>query len=63
MNANASGESLHGSQPRTSSSADIKASDLVSFPEEDPREVLDRPAAHKRWASSPTREVIKESDE
>lgn len=62
MNANASGESLRGPQPRTGSSADIKSSDLVSFPEEDPREVLDRPAARKRWAGNPTQEVIKESD-
>lgn len=48
VDPSASGESLHSSQPNASSAADIKAPDLTSFPEEDPREVLDRPAAHKR---------------
>lgn len=46
----ASGESLHSSQP---SSSDIKSPDLMSFPEEDPREVLDWPAAHKRYTDPP----------
>ncbi|XP_029695411.1 DENN domain-containing protein 4C [Takifugu rubripes] len=53
VNANASGESLQGSQPKTSSSADIKSSDLLSCPEEDPREVLDRPAPHQSLVPEP----------
>eukprot|EP00066_Takifugu_rubripes_P015817 XP_011605083.1 PREDICTED: DENN domain-containing protein 4C [Takifugu rubripes] len=53
VNANASGESLQGSQPKTSSSADIKSPDLLSCPEEDPREVLDRPAPHQSLVPEP----------
>lgn len=52
MNPNASGESLHSARPKTSSSADVKGPDLVSFPEEDGREVLDRPATHKRYCNT-----------
>lgn len=52
VNPSASGESLHSGRPKTSSSADVKAPDLTSFPEEDGREVLDRPAAHKRYRNT-----------
>ncbi|TNM93889.1 hypothetical protein fugu_002065 [Takifugu bimaculatus] len=53
VNANASGESLQGSQPKTSSSADIKSPDLLSCPEEDPRAVLDRPTPHQSLVPEP----------
>lgn len=53
MNPSASGDSIHSTsaQPTASSSADIKAPDLISFPEEEPRETPDdRPGTHKRYA-------------
>lgn len=52
MNPSASGDSIHSTstQPTVSSSADIKTPDLISFPEEEPRETPDsRSAAHKRY--------------
>lgn len=52
MNPSASGDSIHSTstQPTASSSADIKAPDLISFPEEEPRETADnRPVIHKRY--------------
>uniref|UniRef100_A0A3B5BGB2 DENN domain containing 4C n=1 Tax=Stegastes partitus TaxID=144197 RepID=A0A3B5BGB2_9TELE len=53
MNPSASGDSIHSTstQPTASSSADIKTPDLISFPEEEPRETLDnRTATHKRYS-------------
>ncbi|XP_028284713.1 DENN domain-containing protein 4C isoform X3 [Parambassis ranga] len=43
MNPSASGDSIHSTstQPTASSSADIKTPDLISFPEEEPRETPD----------------------
>ncbi|XP_035531265.1 DENN domain-containing protein 4C isoform X2 [Morone saxatilis] len=43
MNPSASGDSIHSTsaQPTTSGSADIKAPDLISFPEEESRETPD----------------------
>uniref|UniRef100_A0A8C4I0J6 DENN domain-containing protein 4C n=1 Tax=Dicentrarchus labrax TaxID=13489 RepID=A0A8C4I0J6_DICLA len=43
MNPSASGDSIHSTsaQPTASGSADIKAPDLISFPEEEPRETPD----------------------
>uniref|UniRef100_A0A671YYK6 DENN domain containing 4C n=1 Tax=Sparus aurata TaxID=8175 RepID=A0A671YYK6_SPAAU len=52
MNPSASGDSIHSTsaQPTASSSVDIKAPDLISFPEEEPRETPDdRPGIHKRY--------------
>lgn len=52
MNPSASGDSIHSTsaQPTASSSADVKAPDLISFPEEEPRETPDdRPGIHKRY--------------
>uniref|UniRef100_A0A671YVR7 DENN domain containing 4C n=1 Tax=Sparus aurata TaxID=8175 RepID=A0A671YVR7_SPAAU len=54
MNPSASGDSIHSTsaQPTASSSVDIKAPDLISFPEEEPRETPDdRPGIHKRYAA------------
>lgn len=52
MNPSASGDSIHSTstQPTPTSSADIKAPDLISFPEEDSRETTDNNAgAQKRY--------------
>lgn len=51
MNPGASGDSIHSTSnhPTGSSSADIKTSDLITFPEEEPRETPDNlPVAQKR---------------
>ncbi|XP_061566557.1 DENN domain-containing protein 4C isoform X1 [Cololabis saira] len=56
MNPSASGDSIHSSSPHptASSAADIKAPDLISFPEENPREAPDnRPGAHKSLVPEP----------
>ncbi|XP_008294573.1 DENN domain-containing protein 4C isoform X2 [Stegastes partitus] len=56
MNPSASGDSIHSTstQPTASSSADIKTPDLISFPEEEPRETLDnRTATHKSLIPEP----------
>ncbi|XP_029382021.1 DENN domain-containing protein 4C isoform X2 [Echeneis naucrates] len=56
MNPSASGDSIHSNstQPTPSSSADIKTQDLISFPEEEPRETPDsRPTAHKSLIPEP----------
>uniref|UniRef100_A0A8C4I0L2 UDENN domain-containing protein n=1 Tax=Dicentrarchus labrax TaxID=13489 RepID=A0A8C4I0L2_DICLA len=55
MNPSASGDSIHSTsaQPTASGSADIKAPDLISFPEEEPRETPDdQPATHKRCSGT-----------
>lgn len=57
VNPSASGDSIHSTsaQPTASSSADIKTPDLISFPEEEPRETADdRPGAHKSLIPEPT---------
>lgn len=52
MNPSASGDSIHSAQPAAGGSADIKTADLISFPEEEPREAPgDRPAAPQRYAT------------
>ncbi|XP_069026351.1 DENN domain-containing protein 4C isoform X1 [Embiotoca jacksoni] len=56
MNPSASGDSMHSNstQPTASSSADIKTPDLISFPEEEPRETPDnRPGTHKSLIPEP----------
>ncbi|XP_059210631.1 DENN domain-containing protein 4C isoform X2 [Centropristis striata] len=56
MNPSASGDSIHSSstQPTASSSADIKAPDLISFPEEESRETPDNlPGTHKSLIPEP----------
>uniref|UniRef100_A0A8D0AGF4 DENN domain containing 4C n=1 Tax=Sander lucioperca TaxID=283035 RepID=A0A8D0AGF4_SANLU len=55
MNPSASGDSIHSysTQPTARSSADIKTPDLISFPEEEPRETSDNlPGTHKRYTPS-----------
>uniref|UniRef100_A0A8C2Z6Q0 DENN domain containing 4C n=1 Tax=Cyclopterus lumpus TaxID=8103 RepID=A0A8C2Z6Q0_CYCLU len=50
INPSASGDSIHSTstQPIASSSADIKTPELITFPEEEPRETPDNlPVAHK----------------
>lgn len=52
MNPSASGDSIHSTnaQPTASSSADIKTPDLITFPEEEPRETsADQPVIQKRY--------------
>ncbi|KAM3590643.1 uncharacterized protein V6R79_013643 [Siganus canaliculatus] len=56
MNPSASGDSIHSTnaQPTASSSADIKTPDLISFPEEEPREKSnDQAGAHKSLIPEP----------
>nr|XP_019951066.1 PREDICTED: DENN domain-containing protein 4C isoform X3 [Paralichthys olivaceus] len=56
MNPSASGDSIHSTSthPTASSSADIKTQDLISFPEEEPRETQDnRPGTHKSVIPEP----------
>ncbi|XP_068569583.1 DENN domain-containing protein 4C isoform X2 [Cebidichthys violaceus] len=54
MKPSASGDSIHSAQPTASSSADIKAPDLITFPEEEPRETPDNlPGAHKSLIPEP----------
>ncbi|KAI3376500.1 hypothetical protein L3Q82_016952 [Scortum barcoo] len=56
MNPSASGDSIHSSstQPTASSSADIKTPDLITFPEEEPRETSDdRDGTHKSLVPGP----------
>ncbi|TDG99800.1 hypothetical protein EPR50_G00198010 [Perca flavescens] len=56
MNPSASGDSIHSysTQPTASSSADIKTPDLISFPEEEPRETSDNlPGTHKSLIPEP----------
>uniref|UniRef100_A0A8D0AKC0 DENN domain containing 4C n=1 Tax=Sander lucioperca TaxID=283035 RepID=A0A8D0AKC0_SANLU len=51
----ASGDSIHSysTQPTARSSADIKTPDLISFPEEEPRETSDNlPGTHKRCSGT-----------
>ena len=51
MNPSASGDSIHSAHPTASGSADIKTQDLISFPEEEPRETPDdRPGTHNRYS-------------
>uniref|UniRef100_A0A4W6EH93 DENN domain containing 4C n=1 Tax=Lates calcarifer TaxID=8187 RepID=A0A4W6EH93_LATCA len=55
VNPSASGDSIHSTstQPTASSSVDIKTPDLISFPEEEPRETPDNhPGAHKRCSGT-----------
>lgn len=52
VNPHASTESIQSTstQPTTSSTADIKTPDLMSFPEDAPKENPDnRPGTHKRY--------------
>ena len=62
MNPSASGDSIHSTSthPTVSSSADIKAPDLISFPEEEPRETPDdHPGTHKRYnLNQPCRDLF-----
>lgn len=51
MNPSASGDSIHSAQPTTSSSADMKTPDLISFPEEETREAAG-PGTHKRYTTN-----------
>ncbi|XP_018546269.1 DENN domain-containing protein 4C isoform X1 [Lates calcarifer] len=56
VNPSASGDSIHSTstQPTASSSVDIKTPDLISFPEEEPRETPDNhPGAHKSLVPEP----------
>ncbi|XP_041820417.1 DENN domain-containing protein 4C isoform X1 [Chelmon rostratus] len=56
MNPSASGDSIHSTsaQPTASSSVDIKTPDLISFPEEEPKETSDdRPGTHKSLIPEP----------
>uniref|UniRef100_UPI0037E79AB4 DENN domain-containing protein 4C isoform X2 n=1 Tax=Semicossyphus pulcher TaxID=241346 RepID=UPI0037E79AB4 len=56
MNPSASGDSIHSTsaQPTASSSADIKTPDLISFPEEEPKETPDnQPGTHKSLIPEP----------
>lgn len=52
MNPSASGDSIHSTstQAKVSSSTDIKTADLITFAEEEPKEIPDnRPATNKRY--------------
>ncbi|XP_047433412.1 DENN domain-containing protein 4C isoform X2 [Mugil cephalus] len=56
MNPSASGDSIHSTstQPAASSSADIKAPDLITFPEEEPSETPDNhPGTQKSLVPEP----------
>ncbi|XP_044039653.1 DENN domain-containing protein 4C isoform X1 [Siniperca chuatsi] len=56
MNPSASGDSIHSTsaQPSASSSADIKTPDLITFPEEEPRETPDdQPGTQKSLIPEP----------
>lgn len=56
MNPSASGDSIHSTnaQPTASSSADIKTPDLITFPEEEPRETsADQPVIQKSLIPEP----------
>ncbi|XP_074555234.1 DENN domain-containing protein 4C isoform X2 [Halichoeres trimaculatus] len=54
LNPSASGDSIHSAQPTASSSADIKTQDLISSPEEEPKETPDsRPGTHKNLVPEP----------
>ncbi|XP_054456882.1 DENN domain-containing protein 4C isoform X2 [Anoplopoma fimbria] len=56
MNPSASGDSIHSTsaQPTASGSADIKTSDLIAFPEEEPRETPDNlPGTNKSLIPEP----------
>ncbi|XP_034412513.1 DENN domain-containing protein 4C isoform X3 [Cyclopterus lumpus] len=56
INPSASGDSIHSTstQPIASSSADIKTPELITFPEEEPRETPDNlPVAHKSLIPEP----------
>ncbi|TNN83909.1 DENN domain-containing protein 4C [Liparis tanakae] len=56
INPSASGDSIHSTstQPIASSSADIKTTELIAFPEEEPRETPDNlPAAQKSLIPEP----------
>ncbi|XP_034425331.1 DENN domain-containing protein 4C isoform X1 [Hippoglossus hippoglossus] len=54
MNPSASGDSIHSAHPTASGSADIKTQDLISFPEEEPRETPDdRPGTHNSLIPEP----------
>ncbi|KAM9717888.1 DENN domain-containing protein 4C [Menidia menidia] len=50
MNPSASGDSIHSTstQPKASSSADIKTQDLISFPEEEPSDTPDNHSGAQR---------------
>lgn len=56
MNPSASGDSIHSMQPTVSSSTEIKTPELISFPEEEPKEVLSNlPTTHKWYENTPRR--------